>query len=59
MKWSEKVFLNIIKDYNLINQFQKNEINVVYTFRDIKFRTKVEFWRSLTLQNTERLGLNI
>ena len=53
VKISDFVFLNNIEAFHVNNHSPRNEINVIYTFRE---SAKVDF---LTLQNKERLELNI
>ena len=53
VKISDFVFLNNIEACHVNNHSPRNEINVIYTFRE---SAKVDF---LTLQNKERLELNI
>ena len=56
--WNEKLFLNTIKAHKLKNQFQKNEINVACTFRDIKIlNATIELLTQFNVTNYRKLGI--
>ena len=48
--------MDTIKAHNLNNQFQKNEINVVCTFRDI-LSAKVEFLTQFNVTKYGKFGI--